>query len=685
MLFDILAAKIGFVKKARLMLRLISIYYMYVYGIVSLLLLAFLFYMVYLGGGLSQFINYYFFSTYNKLVGLVVFLLIIISMLKYIFDSKTEMFYEGLGDIYFDLIKKDYAEKAYKESLMHNPNREYALRRLGDLGVSLSDYDLAIKYYQKSLKINNKLFLSWKGLGDIYSIQSKTSGAIDAYVEALKINSLHEIKLKLALLCKTEGESYINQQLYDKAIDSIKQSVENNPSLDASWTLLGGLYALIGNHDLAVNAFERAIKLNPSALLKDKLFTSLLIIGQQCYGARDLKRSEDAFQRATEVNPQSATAWAYLGDVSFKQGKIKEAERDYRNAISIDPNSASSWISLGNVLAQQNRFEAAEEAYQKAISLDPNMASTHIGMGNVLAQQGKFIEAEKAYRKAISINPNLASSWVGLGNVLAQQNRFEAAEEAYQMAISLNPNLTSSWIGLGNVLAQQQRYHESLKAFDKAIECDANEEPKLKVIRDSVNLRIQLENLFSSILIEEKNNVALLLDTSSSMQGQKISDAKEVIIKAVRSIPTKHNAINLIFFGASIYAYSLEPNDLLKSRDDLINRINQTDADGNTPLLGALKRAWEFLKSRENRIIIIVTDGMPNDALPDVILDYAKSLKDAGCKMNSLGIGKGTEINEDFLRKIASRKEDFHFVDVDLNSKSAPYVYVSVYQPESPK
>jgi tetratricopeptide (TPR) repeat protein len=501
----------------------------------------------------------------------------------------------------------------------------------------------------------------------------------------LKIKSLREIKLKLALLCKNEGESYIHQQQYDKAIDSFKQSVENDPLLDASWELLGGLYAQTGKHDLAVNAFEQAIKLNPTSIVTDKLFSSLLILGQRCLEARNLKRSEDTFKRATKVKPQSVAAWSYLGDVSFKQSKFIEAEKAYRNAISLDPNLASPWVGLGNVLAQQNKFQEAEEAYQKAISLDPSLASTHIGLGNVLVQQGKFIEAEKAYRNAISLDPNLASSWVGLGNVLAQQNKFQDAEEAYQKAIFLDPGLAPTYVGLGNVLAQQQKYHDAFDAFNKAIERDANLVRKLDDIKASLNLRMQLEDLFSPILIEGTNNVALLLDTSSSMQGQKISDAKEVIIKAVKSIPTKCNAINLIFFGASIQTHSIEPGELLKSRDRLINSISQIGADGNTPLMGALNRAWKFLEGRENRIMVIVTDGMPNDALPKAILDYAKSLKNAGCRIISLGIGKGTEINEDFLKKIASRKEDFHLVEVDLDFKSASYMYVSVYQNELPK
>ena len=163
MFFDILTSGIGLFKIVRLMIRFIAVYFKYLYGVISLILLTLLCYMIYRGsnvGGFSQFINYFFPTIYSKAFGLFLFLLVIVSILKYIFDPKNERFYEGFGDIYFDLGKRDYADKAYKMSLKHNPNRTYALQRLGDLNTSFSDYDLSIEYYKKSLKINNKLFLT---------------------------------------------------------------------------------------------------------------------------------------------------------------------------------------------------------------------------------------------------------------------------------------------------------------------------------------------------------------------------------------------------------------------------------------------------------------------------------------------------------------------------------------------
>ncbi len=606
---SIIKSRIDLSKKARLMLRMMHIYYNYIHGIIITSLLIILILMIYRASNfieLSQILNYYFSGIFSKILGVIIVLLIIVSIIKYLFDPRAEMFYEGIGDIYFDLDKKEESENAFKQSLKHNSKRIYALRRLGDLSTLSSDYDLAIEYYLNSLKINNKLFFSWKGLGDVYSIQSRTRDAINAYKKALEIKSLNDIKFKLALLYNSEGEAYLRMQLYDKAKNSLEQSAKYDSSLHATWMLLGDLY--------------------------------------------------------TRTN------------------ELVQAERAYRNAISINPNITSSWIGLGNILTQQNRFSEAIEAYQEAISLDPNLATSYIGLGNVLAQQGEFQEAEKVYRKAISISPNIVSSWVGLGNVLAQQNRFKEAKEAYQNAVRLDPNLAFPWIGLGNILAQQQEYDKALEAYDIAIKRDPNQEDKLKVIRDSVILRNKLKILFASVLNDDKNNVALLLDTSSSMEGQKIIDAKEVIVSAVESIVPNHNVINLIFFGASIYTYILEPNDPIKSHDDLKERISQIRADGNTPLMGALKQAWEFLGIKENQIIIIVTDGMPNDYYPNIILDYAKSLKEAGCKIISFGIGRGVEIDEDFLREIASKEDDFHLAEVDLDSKLSTIIYEPIYQ-----
>jgi len=464
-----------------------------------------------------------------------------------------------------------------------------------------------------------------------------TREAIIAYTKSLKIKYLNEIKFKLAILYKTEAINYFKQQHYDKAIESLKQSVENDPSQDESWELIGDIYSKEKKYELAINAFDKANIINPRDDLKVKIFSLSLEAGEYYYKKGDIIKAEDAFRIATKVDPQNAIVWAYLGDVLYAQQKFNEAEIAYREAIKIDPNLASSWNGLGNVLAQQNKFKEASEAYHEAIKIDPN----------------------------------LASSWNGLGNVLAQQNKSKEAIDAYNRATKIDPNLASSWVGLGNVLYQQQKYRESRICFNKAKEHGG----KVDDIIDSLSLKIELERLLSPML-NEKNNVALLLDTSSSMEGQKINDAKEVVKKAIDAVPARHNAINLIFFSGSIYPYSLESNSPTESRKDLKYKIDRIAANGNTSLHGALKKARLFLENKNDQVIIIVTDGMPNDATPDEILSYAKKLKNDGCKMISFGIGKGNEINEDFLKKIASNENDFYLIKVNLDAKSVSIVYI---------
>jgi tetratricopeptide (TPR) repeat protein len=677
MFFDILNAKVDFFKKVDLLLKLIYLYYQLIYGIIILIPLAYLAYILYSVPNSTVFIKYYVNNIYSLSFILFVFLLISISVIKYIGNPKREMFYEGLGDIYFYIDNKNYAANAYKKSLEFNANRAYAWLRLGDLHVSLSDYDQAIIDYNNSININKKIFLSWKRLGDVYFCQSKTEMAIDAYVNALAIKSMPEIKIKLGLLYQTDGESNICKKLYEMAIKSLDLSVKNDPLRERSWELLGDTYVLLENHELAINAYEQAIKLNASATLKYKIFPSLMIVGRQYFKEGDLERSKGAFERATEVDPQSATGWTYFGEVSSRQGNFLDAENAYRNALSIDPKLASSWIGLGNVLAQQNNFKEAEEAYRNALSIDPKLASSWIGLGNVLAQQNNFKEAGEAYRNALSIDPKLASSWIGLGNVLAQQNNFEEAEEAYRNALSIDPKLASSWIGLGNVLAQQGKYHDSMGAYNKAVECDVSNESELNLrdIKDSLKLRITLDDLVSSILKIENSNVALLLDTSSSMEGQKIVDAKEVIIKSLNLIPAGNISIDLIFFGGIIDIYKIDSTNYQRCHEYIVKKIRFKEANGNTPLMGALKRANKLLDNKGNRIIIIVTDGMPNDELPGIILEYAKAIKNAGCRMISVGIGKGVGIDETFLKKIVSNEADFYLADVYLDSKVVPYEY----------
>ena len=80
-----------------------------------------------------------------------------------------------------------------------------------------------------------------------------------------------------------------------------------------------------------------------------------------------LDKAVDAFKKALSIQPNNADAYYNLGNVLHKQGKLEEAVEAYKKLISIKPDNAEAYLNIGNVLHEQGKLEEAVSNYNKAI------------------------------------------------------------------------------------------------------------------------------------------------------------------------------------------------------------------------------------------------------------------------------------------------------------------------------
>lgn len=156
-------------------------------------------------------------------------------------------------------------------------------------------------------------------------------------------------------------------------------------------------------------------------------------------------------------------------------------------------------------------------------------------------------------------------------------------------------------------------------------------------------------------------NVALVIDKSGSMSGDKIKKAREAAIMAVESL-SEEDIISIIAYSDS--ASVLVPATKVSDRSTIRDGINKLEANGSTALFaGVSKGAAEvrkFLdKNRVNRVILI-SDGQANIG-PDSageLGDLGASLAKEGISVSTIGLGTG--YNEDLMSKLASRSDGNH-------------------------
>jgi len=186
---------------------------------------------------------------------------------------------------------------------------------------------------------------------------------------------------------------------------------------------------------------------------------------------------------------------------------------------------------------------------------------------------------------------------------------------------------------------------------------------ELKKIISRIRIRENRLKYPNEEKVDNYYHIVLLLDASKSMDyNNKLINAKRALKRFIDQIDLNYNNIVIVSFGEEIN-YSRLSNDL----EYLTKQINNIDAAGFTPMLEAIKKAEGIVHSKQKVVLIIATDGEPstyNNGFIDFnhakeeILDYIMPLKNN--EMRFITIGIGNDIDEDFLMKVATSKNDYY-------------------------
>ncbi|APZ95033.1 marine proteobacterial sortase target protein [Fuerstiella marisgermanici] len=163
-------------------------------------------------------------------------------------------------------------------------------------------------------------------------------------------------------------------------------------------------------------------------------------------------------------------------------------------------------------------------------------------------------------------------------------------------------------------------------------------------------------------------NLAIVLDKSGSMNGEKIKRAREAAIDAIRLLRDE-DIVSIITYDSTVNV--LVPATKLTDKESVIKAINAIRPGGNTALFaGVSKGAAEvrkFLdKERVNRVILL-SDGLANvgPSSPGELGNLGKSMLKENISVSTLGLGLG--YNEDLMVQLASTSGGNHLFIEDAS------------------
>lgn len=158
-------------------------------------------------------------------------------------------------------------------------------------------------------------------------------------------------------------------------------------------------------------------------------------------------------------------------------------------------------------------------------------------------------------------------------------------------------------------------------------------------------------------------NLALVLDRSGSMAGDKLEKAKEAAIQALRRLDRRD------LFSLVIYDHDVEtlvPPQSAANSEWIESRIRSIQSGGNTALFGAVSQGAAELRKNLGRggyvpRLLLLSDGLANvgPSTPDDLARLGAALFKEGISVTTIGVG--TDYNEDLMSRLAAESDGNHY------------------------
>jgi Ca-activated chloride channel family protein len=148
-------------------------------------------------------------------------------------------------------------------------------------------------------------------------------------------------------------------------------------------------------------------------------------------------------------------------------------------------------------------------------------------------------------------------------------------------------------------------------------------------------------------------DVILVLDTSGSMEGQKLTQAKDALRFVVDHLNSA-DRFNIVTFNSAVtrYADGFRPASDRAAAGKFVDAIR---ANGSTNIDAALREAIQGVSGDRPAVIIFLTDGLPTAGVTDVGKIAENMAKAAPRNVRLFPFGVGYDVNTVLLDTLASQ------------------------------
>jgi tetratricopeptide (TPR) repeat protein len=275
----------------------------------------------------------------------------------------------------------------YEDMAANTGRQDYATR-------AVEEYKLALNADPASAFLNN-------GLAELYFRTGRIRDAIETAQDTLKRDpknvAAHKLLGRIYLHSLGDMQNGASQQVLDRAISEYKQISALDPTDIQSHLVLGQLYTVNHDSQLAQQEFEAAQKIDPDS--EDVALNLARLYGE----SGDIRKAIDTLKAVPEDDRSAKLAFA-LGAGYDQIKDTKDAVAAYQQAVDMDPDNLDAKRALAQALLNNNQLSDAEHAYQEIATADPQDAQALVRIAECQRRQGHYEPALATLKKAQALS-----------------------------------------------------------------------------------------------------------------------------------------------------------------------------------------------------------------------------------------------------------------------------------------
>lgn len=317
----------------------------------------------------------------------------------------------------------------------------------GNLNLSRNDCQFAQYFFQEALKLEAANPDALLGKGKALVCQGAYDAGIAEFQTLLDADPNNiDARIQLAQAYQRQYDS--DPQRFGSRLNDALSLIQTTEQLDANnaelLNLKGVVLAKLGDTEGAREALERAVTLYSDLSAQDQAAVQINL-GKVYLQLEDQQSALQAFRRAVSLNPASASAHNNVGATYIALGDCEQGIYELSQAVNLNPGALEAMFNLGRAKFDCGQVDASVPHFEAALNLPGNLniPQLYTYLSRAYVSLGRFDDAVLRAQQGALLPPNSAEAYYYLGQAFEARggaNDASSARDAYQTALELEPD-----------------------------------------------------------------------------------------------------------------------------------------------------------------------------------------------------------------------------------------------------